>query len=230
MPSREDLTPRQVIDIVSGEDPAPRNDLLRQAIEEAAGAHLRLFKDEAESAQLFPADEFSRFEERLGYVFPREDAWLACAALTTKAFGYESVGQFLGAQPLAWLGDAKICDVLSEALIAAFPTAGRGELAVARSARVMRKTLACAATELRIDEFLLLGKSYVASFRAGGPRPVPSRDMLGEAFEAVLGAVAVSGGIEAVRRCYFRVAPLPTTLAKLRQETAEMMAPDGEGN
>ena len=59
-------------------------------------------------------------------------------------------------------------------------------------------------------------------------RDTLSKGMLGEAFEAVLGAVALSGGPEAVRRCYFRSVPLPTTFAKLQQETAELMAPDAD--
>ena len=41
-----------------------------------------------------------------------------------------------------------------------------------------------------------------------------------------MGAVALSGGAEAVRRCYFRSVPLPKTFAKLQHETAELMAAD----
>ena len=229
MPPRDELTPRQVIDIASGDNVANRDDLLREGLAEAAGAHHRLFTDEAWAASHFPAEEFARFEERLGYSFPAQDAWLVRAALTTKAFGAESLGQSTAAQRLAWIGDAKICDVLSEALIAAFPTAAHGELCVARTARINRKTLAGAARAVGIDRMLVLSKSYVGSHGAAA-RDELSKGMLGEAFEAVLGAVALSGGPEAVRRCYFRSVPLPTTFARLQQETAELMAPDADEN
>ena len=229
MPSREDLTARQVIDLVCGEDAPGRHDLLGQSIEEAAGAHLRIFKDDTASVALFPPYDFARFEELLGYSFPAEDVWLARAALTTKAFGSESHGQSTAAQRLAWIGDAKICDLLCEALVAAFPAAAHGELCVARTARISRRTLAGAARAVGIHRVLLLSRSYVA---AHGPaaRETLSKGMLGEAFEAVLGAVSLSGGVEAVRRCYFRRLPLPATFSKLQQETAELLAPDPDAH
>ena len=226
MPSRDDLTPRQVIDIVSGDDVTARSDLLRQSIAEAAGAHLRIFNDDIASAALFPPEDFARFEEKLGYSFPAQDAWLARAALTTKSFGAESLGQSTAAVRLAWIGDARIYDIMGEALIAAFPSVAHGELCNARVARISRQTLARAAKAVRIHRILLLGRSYLGP--NGGEDSAAVRDqlspgMLGEAYEAVLGAVALSGGLEAVRRCYFRSVPLPTAFAKLQQETAELM-------
>ena len=224
MPSREDLTLRQVIDVVTGDDVASRHDLLRQSIEEAAGPLLRVIKDEAQAAALFPPEDFARFEELLGYSFPPGDAWLARAALTTKDFRADSLGQSSAAQRLAWIGDSKIYDVNSEALVAAFPTAAISDFSIARVARIKRVTLAGAARAVGADRLLLLGKSFVGQYGAAGARDNLSKAMLGEAFEAVLGAVALSGGLEAVRRCYFRRVPLPTTLARLQQETAEMNA------
>ena len=116
-------------------------------------------------------------------------------------------------------------------MVAAFPTAVLGELCVARVSRINRKTLSRAAKEIQIDQLLLLGKSFVGQYGAAEARSKLSKAMLGEAFEAVLGAVALSaGGEEAVRKCYFRSVPLPTTLAKLQQETAELMKADPEEN
>jgi dsRNA-specific ribonuclease len=216
MPSRDDLTPAQVIDIVSGDDVAGRNDLLRQAIAEAAGGLHQMFTDDEISATFFDAEKFRNFQERLGYVFPEADFWLLRAALTHKSFMAEA-GNFAAAERLAWLGDAKLYFVVGEALVTAFPTAAIGDLAPARSMRIKRTTLSDSAKNAGVHEILLLGKSYITSKGTEeNARSGLSSSMLGEAFEAVLGAVSISGGLEAVRKVYFRSAPLPATISALR--------------
>ena len=152
----------------------------------------------------------------MGYVFPPQDLWLLRAALTHKSFMAEA-GNFAAAERLAWLGDAHIYCIVGEALVTAFPEGAIGDLALARSARIKRTALSESAKAAGVSELLLLGKSYVVPNQTvDRARAALSPAMLGEAFEAVLGAVSISGGLEAVRKVYFRSAPLPKTLSALR--------------
>lgn len=107
---------------------------------------------------------------------------------------------------------------MTDAMIAAYPSAGIADLTAARIGRISRESLSELARKAGMDGLVLVGKSFVGLGGGSGGTGL-STGMLGESFEAVLGAVAASGGMEAVRESYFRMAPLPGKLRDLMAET-----------
>ncbi len=132
-------------------------------------------------------------------------------------------------QRLEFLGDRVLGLVIAEALLAAFPEEGEGLLAPRLNALVRRETLAEAAGEVGLGEFLRLGHSEAIS---GGRRKTA---ILADAMEAVIAALYLDGGLEAARRFVLRHwgsrlttgAPVPVDAKSRLQEWAQAhgMAP-----
>lgn len=95
---------------------------------------------------------------------------------------------------LEFLGDAVLGFVTSELLFARYPQHQEGELTNLRAALVRREALARLARQLSLGEYLLLGHGEEES--GGRTRPAT----LCATFEAVIGAIYLDQGIEAVRR------------------------------
>ncbi len=94
---------------------------------------------------------------------------------------------------LEFLGDAVLGLLIAEWLMEAYPEEPEGELTRLRSALVKEKKLAEVAGGLRLGEFLYLGKGEE---RMEGRRK-PS--ILADAFEAVVGAIYLDGGLASAR-------------------------------
>jgi ribonuclease III len=94
---------------------------------------------------------------------------------------------------LEFLGDAVLNFVSSELLYNRFPNFREGELTNLRAALVRRETLARFARSFHLGEYLLLGHGEEDS--GGRTRPAT----LCATFEAVIGALYMDQGIEAVR-------------------------------
>ncbi|MCE2862058.1 MAG: hypothetical protein RIR76_3526 [Verrucomicrobiota bacterium] len=151
--------------------------------------------------------EPTTLESRVGHVF--RDRSLLERALTHPSLlpvlhGAESN------QRLEFLGDAVLQLLLSEALYAEFPGEREGVLSRRRATLANGTTLALLARELGLDRALRLGPSEESS---GGRQRTSA---LGDAFEALLGAVYLDAGLEAAR-AVARAAygPLPARLATL---------------
>lgn len=154
--------------------------------------------------------EPTALESRVGHVF--RDRSLLERALTHPSLlpvlrGAESN------QRLEFLGDAVLQLLLSEALYAEFPGEREGVLSRRRAILANGTTLALLARELGLDRALRLGPSEESS---GGRQRTSA---LGDAFEALLGAVYLDAGLEAAR-AVVRAAygPLPERLAALGDE------------
>lgn len=91
---------------------------------------------------------------------------------------------------LEFLGDAVLELVISTYLYKHFPDLPEGELTKARAAVVCETTLAKRASKLGIGEYLLFGKGELIT----GGRERAS--ILADAFEAVIGAIYLSHGME----------------------------------
>ncbi len=94
---------------------------------------------------------------------------------------------------LEFLGDAVLSLIVAEWVMQTYPQEPEGELTRLRAAMVKEKPLAEAARGLRLGEFLYLGKGEE---QMEGRR---KRSILANAFEAVVGAIYLDGGLEAVR-------------------------------
>ncbi len=115
-------------------------------------------------------------------------------ALTHRSYAFETSHQEIAPnERLEFLGDAILAFLSAEHLFRVYPTLSEGELTDTRAALVKTPTLAGFARDLHLGEYLRLGRGEE---RSGGR----SRDpLLAAAFEALLGALYLDGGLDAVR-------------------------------
>lgn len=96
-------------------------------------------------------------------------------------------------QRLEFLGDAVLSFIVSELLFRLYPQRREGELTNLRSALVKRETLSRFATDLRLGDYLLLGRGEEEN---GGRR---RHTTLCDTYEAFLGALYLDQGATALR-------------------------------
>lgn len=131
-------------------------------------------------------------EERIGYFF--KDKNLLKTALTHSSYSNEKkVGHFGCNERLEFLGDAVLELTSSEFLFLNYKELPEGELTKLRASIVCEPTLALCARELSLGDYLLLGKGE--NMTGGRKRP----SVVSDAFEAVIGAIYLDGGLEAAR-------------------------------
>ena len=123
-------------------------------------------------------------EQRIGYRFKNP-------ALLELALTHPSLAKTQSNQRLEFLGDAVLGLVVARLLYDIFPGEQEGELARRQAALVRGETLATAARELGLGDVLKLTASEAA---LGGRETVSN---LEDAFEALLGALYLDGGLEA---------------------------------
>lgn len=128
----------------------------------------------------------------LGYVF--RDAGLLRLALTHPSVAHEQGAPLQHNQRLEFLGDAVLQLVLTRALYEQFPAFGEGPLTKARAKLVNRRSLAEKGRALKLGGHLIL--SHGEDAHGGRERP----SALADAFEAVLGAIFIDGGITAAEQ------------------------------
>jgi ribonuclease III len=123
-----------------------------------------------------------------------DDDGLLRRALTHPSYLNEHPGRGLqDNQRLEFLGDAVLAFVSGEWLFNRFPDASEGRLTRLRAALVRTETLASFADQCHIGANLLVGKGEAES---GGREREAN---LCDAFEAVVGALYLDQGVEAVR-------------------------------
>lgn len=131
--------------------------------------------------------------ERLGYQFARPE--LLRVALTHPSYVADAPKEgSQNNQRLEFLGDAVLQLVLSRALFEKFPDCDEGTLTKARARLVNRRTLAEHGRTLGLGELLRMSRGEAAQ---GGRERASA---LADAFEAVVGAIFLDGGYEAVER------------------------------
>lgn len=141
--------------------------------------------------------DLAALEERIGYAF-REKA-LLLRALTHRSWMQDNPQAPGNNQRLEFLGDSVLQLVLTEALYSLYPEDREGELTKRRSVLGKGAFLARLSREIGLDAFLRLGSNEEAS---GGR----SRDAaLEDAFEALVGAIYLDGGLENARRAVLPV-------------------------
>src|SRR3972149_5553817 len=132
-------------------------------------------------------------EEPLGVKF--KDSALLQQALIHSSYVNENPDRAPASnERLEFLGDAVLGLVVADELFAAYPDQDEGKLTELRTHLVRRDTLARAAREFKLGEALLLGRGEEAS----GGRSRPTN--LAHAYEAVVGAIFLDGGLTTARR------------------------------
>ncbi len=133
----------------------------------------------------------SALQERIGYPF-REEGLLRLA-LTHRSLAHDRAGPVPHNQRLEFLGDAVLQLVLTRELYDTFPSLDEGPLTQARAQMVNRRTLASQGRQLGLGDCLLLSHGEAT---AGGREKVSA---LADAFEALVGAIYLDGGLDAAR-------------------------------
>jgi ribonuclease-3 len=124
-----------------------------------------------------------------------EDLTLLRAALTHRSYLNEHTDlDWEDNERLEYLGDAVLDFMLAEYLFTTFPNASEGELTGLRAALVRRETLARLARGLAIGPAMFMGHGEVET--GGRERPAT----LCAAFEALVGAMYLDRGLDAVAR------------------------------
>ena len=146
-------------------------------------------------------------EEQLGYQFA-EPELLERALTHSSAIPELRAGHSALARPdplpqnneqLEFLGDAVLDMLASEYLLVAFPDWSEGQLSKSRAQLVNARSLELAARRLGLGKHLRLGRGEEKT----GGREKPT--LLADAFEAVLAAIYLDRGLEAVREVLHRV-------------------------
>lgn len=128
------------------------------------------------------SDELS---QKLSYEFKQPD--LLRLALTHRSKGGEHN------ERLEFLGDSVVNFVIAELLFLQFPKADEGELSRWRATLVNRDALAELGKEFNLGQYLILGSGEI---RSGGTE---RQSILSCAMEAIIGAMYLDGGFDAVR-------------------------------
>jgi len=143
-----------------------------------------------------PVADLDALQQRLGYQF--RDPALLLLALTHPSVAHEQGAGAQTNQRLEFLGDAVLQLTLTHELYVRFPEFGEGPLTKARAKLVNRRALAAQACALGLGGVLLLGRGEELT----GGRDRSSS--LADAYEALLGALFLDGGLEAARQFILR--------------------------
>ncbi|MDR0879853.1 MAG: ribonuclease III [Clostridioides sp.] len=135
-------------------------------------------------------DNIQCFEEVIGYTFENKE--LILEALTHSSYSNENK-RFHFNERFEFLGDSVLGIVVSDYLFKEERNQPEGELTKMRATIVCEESLSEVAGELKLGEYMLLGKGEEAT---GGRRRI---SILADATEAVIAAIYLDGGIKCAR-------------------------------
>ena len=135
-------------------------------------------------------------ENNLKYTFKNKS--LLTNALTHSSYANEMRNGINSNERLEFLGDSVLSIIVADYLFKELPNKPEGELTKLRASLVCEKSLCGFSRELEIGKYLLLGKGE----DKGGGRERDS--ILADAFEAVLAAIYLDGGMDVARKHVMR--------------------------
>jgi len=161
------------------------------------------------------ADRLDKTERLLDYRF--EDKGLLLLALTHPSAS-EGNGTSGSYERLEFLGDAILGAVISRELYERYPKLDEGALTRLKVSAVAGNTLAKLAEELKLEQLIIFGSSE----RGTGKRGLQSA--LENVYEALVGALAIDGGMEEAGRFVLRtLAPMINTNVAREPENPKSM-------
>lgn len=134
------------------------------------------------------------FQEKINYQFNNEN--LLLTALTHSSYANECGGAYN--ERLEFLGDSVLGMITAEYFFSQNKKVPEGELTKLRAATVCEKSLFGFAKEIDLGSYILLGKGEMNT----GGRERPS--ILSDAFEAVIAAIYLDGGMDKAREFVLR--------------------------
>lgn len=136
--------------------------------------------------------KISDFEKKIGYNFKNKE--LLYEALSHSSYANENKRVRNSNERLEFLGDSVLSIIISEHLFTHFKHLPEGELTKIRASLVCEKALFEFSHKIELGTHILLGKGEENS----GGRERPS--IISDAFEAVIAAIFLDGGMEEARR------------------------------
>lgn len=125
------------------------------------------------------------YRDVLGYTFSNTD-------LLREALTHPSAGEPFNNERLEFLGDAVLDLAVAEYLYSSHEGLSEGQMTLAKSAVVSRSALSKIAERLNIGEMVIAGPGL-------GDRAAWPESVMGNALEAIVGAVYLDGGMDAAR-------------------------------
>ncbi len=138
------------------------------------------------------AVDLSAFEQEIHYSFKNKK--LLKQALTHSSYANEGKKHLQNNERLEFLGDSVLSIVVAEHLFRNFKHIPEGELTRLRASLVCEQALFEFSQKIHLGDYLLLGKGEENT----GGRERPS--IVSDAFEAVIAAVFLDGGMEEAKR------------------------------
>ena len=142
---------------------------------------------QGERGEIIPLD----VPQRLGLRF--NNIWLLQRALTHRSYVNEHPEIYEDNERLEFLGDAVLDFLVGAWLYNHFPEMSEGQLTRLRASLVGNEQLAAFAQQIKLGDFMLLGKGE----EEGGGRQRPA--LLGCTFEALVGALFLDQGLQSVQ-------------------------------
>lgn len=144
-------------------------------------------------------DKLEEFEKIIGYTF--KDRELLFEALSHSSFANESKHRYRSNERLEFLGDSVLSIVVSDYLFENYTDIPEGELTKIRATLVCEKALHDFGGMISLGNYIMLGKGE----ELAGGRERPS--IIADAFEALIAAIYLDGGMDAARRHILRFLP-----------------------
>lgn len=139
------------------------------------------------------------FQNIIDYKF--NDPKLLYEALSHSSFANESKQRCRSNERLEFLGDSVLSIVVSDYIFEHCCDIPEGELTKTRATLVCEKALAHFAEKINLGSYIMLGKGE----EIAGGRERPS--IISDAFEAVIAAIYLDGGMEAAKRHILKFLP-----------------------
>jgi ribonuclease III len=137
-------------------------------------------------------DEYEALQQAIGYRF-RDRGLLEHAMTHTSRANEDLSGGVVDNESMEFLGDAVLGFVIADLLFREFPEYDEGRKSKSKAALVSTTALARQAERLNLGDYLLLGRGEE---KTGGRR---KQALLADAYEALIAAVYLDGGIEHAR-------------------------------
>lgn len=141
-------------------------------------------------------------EKKIGYNFRNKE--LLQLALSHSSYANEKQGR-QDNERLEFLGDSVLGFITAEYLFTTLKARPEGELTKLRANAVCEKSLAVFANEINLGDYILLGKGE--NMTGGRERP----SILSDAFESVIAAIYLDGGMEEAKKFVLRFVSTSTT-------------------
>ncbi len=142
------------------------------------------------SGEILSIEALQNLENLLGYSFKNRS--LLCQALTHRSFVNEREGENLrNNESLEFLGDAVLGFLISSRIYQHYPELTEGELSKIKAYLVSAANLVRLAEGIHLGDFVRLSRGEE---KTGGRT---KRAIIVDAYEAVIGAIYLDGGVEA---------------------------------